>query len=81
MISLPNPTQSPTLELSTEQRERLVDFIADRYLDSMNLRDLENFFYEIQADLLADYSDGELLGALEDVTDDDEYQRLLNETV
>lgn len=80
MISLPNPTQSLTSQsLTVEQRDYLIDLVAMRYLDSMNSRDLERFFFDVQAEYLKEYTDEELLGAVEDVTDEDEYNEVINE--
>jgi hypothetical protein len=80
MISLPNPTQSPTSQpLTVEQRDYLIDLVAMRYLDSMNGRDLERFFFDVQSEYLREYTDEELLGAVEDITDEDEYNEVLNE--
>ena len=80
MISLPNPTQSLTSQsLTVEQRDYLIDLVATRYLDGMNVRDLERFFFDIQAEYLKEYTDEELLGAVEDVTDEDEYNEVINE--
>jgi hypothetical protein len=80
MISLPNPTQSPTSQpLTVEQRDYLIDLVAIRYLDSMNVKDLERFFYDIQRNYMQEYTDEELLGAVEDITDEDEYNEVLNE--
>jgi len=80
MTSPATVTKSPTLPtLTEEQRARLTDFIANRYLDNMDGRDLEHFFYDIQMQYLGDYTDEELLGALEDVTNEDEYEEVLNE--
>ena len=79
MQSTVTQTKSPTLELSTEQRDRLIELVADRYLDRMDLRDLENFFLEQQADCLTDYTDQELLAEIEYLTSDSEYEKILNE--
>ena len=80
MISMPNPTKSLTSQsLTVEQRDRLIDLVATRYLDGMDLRDLERFFFDIQAEYLKEYTDEELLGAVEDVTSEDEYNEVLNE--
>jgi hypothetical protein len=65
--------------LTAEQRDRLIDLVAERYLDSMDLRDLERFFYDIQAEYLKDYNDEELLGAVEDVFQNDNIEEILNE--
>ena len=82
MISLPNPMQSPTSQsLTVEQRDCLIDLIATRYLDGMDIRDLERFFFDIQAEYLKEYTDEELLGAVEDVTNEDEYNEVINELV
>jgi|LakMenEpi03Aug12_release.lakeMendotaPanAssembly.Ray.scaffolds.fasta_scaffold3574785_1 hypothetical protein len=82
MISMPNPTKSLTSQsLTVEQRDRLIDLVATRYLDGMDLRDLERFFFDIQSEYLKEYTDEELLGAVEDITDEDEYNEIINEVV
>jgi ATP-dependent RNA circularization protein (DNA/RNA ligase family) len=65
--------------LTDEQRDRLIDLVATRYLDGMDLRDLERFFFDIQRDYLREYTDEELLETVEDVTDEDEYNEVINE--
>jgi hypothetical protein len=67
-----------TLELSPEQRKLAISFLAERFLDNMSLKDLECFFIETQEDYLADYTDQELVGTLEDYTTDDEFDSLLS---
>jgi hypothetical protein len=80
MISLPNPTQSPISQsLTDEQRERLIDLVATRYLDGMDGRDLERFFFDVQTEYLKEYTDQELLSEVEDITSEDEYNEVLNE--
>lgn len=79
MISLPNPTESQTLELSTERREQLKELLAERYLQNMGIRDLEAFFLEVTIDSLSSYADFELVEAAEDVSSEDEFQELLAE--
>jgi hypothetical protein len=80
MISLPTPTKSPTLaSLTPEQRFRLIGLIADRYLDNMDVDDLARFFHEAQREYLQEYDDEELVGALEDITIEDEYNEILKE--
>jgi hypothetical protein len=78
MISLPNTTKSE-ITLTVEQRDYLIDLVAIRYLDGMNVKDLERFFYDIQRNYMQEYTDEELLDAVEDVTDEDEYNEVLNE--
>ena len=79
MISLPTPTKSPISQsLTDEQREYISDLIATRYLDQMDGRDLERFFFDEQMRYLNEYNDDELLGALEDVTDEDEFDAAVN---
>jgi hypothetical protein len=65
--------------LTAEQREHLIDLVATRYLDGMDLSDLERFFFDIQAEYLQEYTDEELLGAVEDVTDQNEYEEIIHE--
>jgi hypothetical protein len=79
MISLPTPTKSPiSLSLTDEQREYISDLIATRYLDQMDNRDLERFFFDVQMEYLKEYTDAELVDALEDVTDEDEFDAAIN---
>jgi hypothetical protein len=80
MISMPNPTQSLTFQsLTAEQRERAIELVAERWLESMGGRDLERFFLDLQTEYLKEYTDDELLGAVEDVTSEDEYEEIFNE--
>jgi hypothetical protein len=80
MISLPTPTQSLSSQsLTVEQRDRLIDLVATRYLDGMDYRDLERFFFDVQAEYLKEYTDQELLEVVEDVTGEDEYNEVLDE--
>ena len=79
MTSLATVTKSPTLELSTEQRDRLVDLIAERYLENMDVDDLARFFRDVQREYLGEYDDEELVGALEDATHEDEYEEIMED--
>jgi hypothetical protein len=65
--------------LTNDQREKLIELVAERYLDGMDVRDLERFFYDIQREYMQEYTDAELLSAVDDVTDSDEYEDILNE--
>ncbi len=75
--SLQTPTASPTSPLSEAQRDTLAEFIALRYLDSLDLKDLERFFLDIQMDYLKDYTDEELIGEIEDLTDTEEFNAMM----
>ena len=80
MTSLATVTKSPTLAaLNPEQRYRLIEFIADRYLDNMDVDDLARFFRDVQREYLGEYDDEELVGALEDVTHEDEYEEIMED--
>ena len=82
MISLPTPTKYPISQtLTDEQREYLIDLVASRYLDCMDVRDLERFFHDAQREYMQEYTDAELLGAIEDITDEDEYNEVLSEII
>jgi hypothetical protein len=59
------------------QRETLSEFIALKYLDSMDLRDLERFFIDVQMEYLKDYTDEELIGEIEDLTDTEEFNAMV----
>lgn len=79
MISLPTPTKPPTsLPLTDEQRDYISDLIATRYLDGMDNRDLERYFFDAQTEYLQGYTDNELLDALEDVTNEEEFDSAVN---
>ncbi len=80
MISLPTPTKSPISQpLTDEKRAALIELLAQRYLDGMSGRDLERFFLDIQTDYLQEYTDAELIGEIEDMTSDEEFEELFNE--
>jgi glycine cleavage system regulatory protein len=64
--------------LTDEQRAHIAELVAERYLDNMDGRDLERFFLDIQLDYLKEYTDAELVDALEDVTDEDEFDAAIN---
>lgn len=77
MISLPNPSKTMAT-LTEDQRFRLVDFLAERYLTLQSRETLERFFFDAQVEYLREYSDEELLGELEDFTTEDELEDLIN---
>ena len=78
MISLPTPMQPQTSQsLTPEKREGLIDLLVERYLDGMSVRDLALFFTDVQTEWLQGYSDGELLDALEDMMDEEEFQEAI----
>ena len=80
--STPTLTKSPTsVPLTSEQRASLIALVAQRYLDSMDVRGLERFFLDVQEEYLHDYTDAELLGELEDYTETDEFNALLEVTL
>ena len=82
MISLKTPTKFPTSQsLTVEQRYQLIQLVSERYLDSMDVDSLALFFLEAQREYLQEYTDEELLGAVEDITDEDEYNEVINELV
>jgi hypothetical protein len=67
-------------KLTEEQRRSLYEFIALKYLDGMDLRSLESFFVDTQKEYLKYYTDAELIGEIEDLVTDEEYEEILNET-
>ena len=80
MISLPNKTKSPISQsLTDEKRAALIELLAQRYLDGMSGRDLERFFLDLQTEYLQEYTDAELIGEIEDMTSDEEFEELFNE--
>ena len=68
-----------TLSITDDQRYRLIEFITDRYLDSMDVDDLARFFRFEQREYLQEYTDGQLFGALEDITHEDEYEEIIGD--
>jgi hypothetical protein len=78
MIALPAPTAPLTsLSLTDRQREVLSEFIALRYLESMDMKDLERFFIDTQMEYLKDYTDDELIGEIEDMVETEEFNAML----
>lgn len=75
VTSLPNPAR----ELTAPQREALIQFLSKHWLESMSIRDLERFFYEAQTDYLVSYSDSELIGEIEDVLSQEDFELLIRE--
>lgn len=65
--------------LTYDQRSRLIELVVGRYLNGMGVRDLEQFFCDVQNEYLEAYSDEELLSAVDDVTSLDEYEEIVNE--
>lgn len=47
--------------MTEEQRERLCERLAESWLDSCDLKDLERFFYDAQLEALQASSEEELL--------------------
>jgi hypothetical protein len=43
----------------------------------MDLRDLERFFIDVQMEYLKDYTDEELIGEIEDLTDAEEFNAMV----
>ena len=79
MIALKTSMDLATsVSLTDDQRDYIADLIATRYLDQMDNSDLERFFFDEQMRYLNEYNDDELLGALEDVTDEDEFDAAVN---
>jgi hypothetical protein len=70
-------TKPLTSPFSEAQRETLSEFIALKYLDSMDLRDLERFFIDVQMQYLGDYTDEELIGEIEDLMDTEEFNAMM----
>jgi hypothetical protein len=66
-----------SLSLTDRQREVLSEFIALRYLDSIDVKNLERFFFETQMEYLKDYTDEELIGEIEDLTETEEFNAML----
>jgi hypothetical protein len=63
--------------MTQEQRTKLVEAIAEVYLDSVSVKDLESFFFEAQVDCLQSYSDEELLTEATGVFEEDEVDAIL----
>jgi len=70
-------TKPLTSPLSEAQRETLAESIALRYLESMDLSDLERFFIDVQMQYLGDYTDEEMLAEIEDLTETEEFNAIL----
>jgi hypothetical protein len=59
------------------QRETLAEFIALKYLDAMDVRDLERFFIDVQMEFLADYTDEEMIAEIEDMVETEEFNAMM----
>lgn len=80
MISMKTPTKSPISQsLTAEQRASLQEFLANYWLDNVSIKDLERFFYDAQLEYLRSYSDEELIGEIEDVTSQEDFELLIDE--
>ena len=66
-----------SLSLTDRQREVLSEFIALRYLDSIDVKNLERFFFETQMEYLKDYTDDELIGEIENMVETEEFNAML----
>jgi hypothetical protein len=64
-------------KLTEEQRKSLYEFIALKYLDGMDVRCLETFFVETQTEYLKDYTDAELIGEIEDLITEEEFEEVM----
>lgn len=64
------------MALSYEQRCDIIERIAERYLDSMDGRGLEQFFFDVSTERLAGCDDDELVSELEQLIDEDEFQEI-----
>jgi hypothetical protein len=73
-------TELPTSQsLTVEKRAALIELLAQRYLDSMSLKDLERFFVDVQNGYLQECTDSELIGEVEDCTSNEEFEELFSE--
>ncbi len=68
------------MTFSVSQRKALSEFIALKYLDGMDWKDLEAFFLYSQMEYLQEsYSDTELIDEIENLTSEEECAEILNE--
>ena len=59
------------------QRETLAEFIALKYLDAMDVRDLERFFIDVQMQYLGDYTDEEMIAEIENIVETEEFNAMM----
>jgi hypothetical protein len=59
------------------QRDTLAEFIALKYLDAMDVRDLERFFIDVQMGFLGDYTDEEMIAEIEGMVETEEFNEML----
>lgn len=79
MTSLQTPTKSQTSQpLTADQRSSLQEFLASYWTDNASVKDLERFYYETQIEYLSSYSDEELIGEIEDITSDEDFELILS---
>lgn len=62
-----------------KNRNALIKFLAQHWLDAVSLRDLEIFFYDAQIDYLESYTDEELIGEIEDVMSEEDFNLFITE--
>lgn len=67
------------MSLASEKRDALIEFLAKHWLDTVNTRDLERFFYDAQIDYLQSYSDEELISEIEDVMSEEDFNLFITE--
>lgn len=67
------------MELTYDQREGLIELLAQRYLEVQTQKSLEDFYLEVTADSLSSYADFELIEALEDMSPEAEFKELIGE--
>lgn len=79
MTSLQTATKSQISQpLTDSQRSSLQEFLASYWTDNASVKDLERFYYETQIEYLSSYSDEELIGEIEDITSDEDFELILS---
>jgi hypothetical protein len=54
------------MQLTNEQRQDLIERLAEQFTQSCDLKELEQFFYDAQEAYLNDQTDNDLIGIAED---------------
>lgn len=54
------------MQLTKEQRQDLIERLAEQWTQNCDIKDLEQFFYDAQEAYLNDQTDNDLIGIAED---------------
>ena len=81
-FSSPNP-MSPVLELNSDRRQDLIETYAERMIEGMDYKTMEQLVYDLLTDGMAQLSDYELCDEVHNYhgADDDEFRQFAEGTL